>query len=105
MNKALVTSSENSKAGKIDRPARGTAGQDWNLREMMRLQDNKTLYLSIRVSCNKFLNYMTYNTFQRTVRDLVIRSPMDLNVPWKNQDAQIIADIMALVSTLMTEIA
>ena len=97
MNTALVTSSGSAKVRVIDRPATGTAGQAWNLQEMMGLKDNKSLYLSIRVSRNKYMNFMTYNTFQCTIRDYITWSPMDIDTPLKNQDAQVIADIMALV--------
>ncbi|KAF8345264.1 hypothetical protein F5887DRAFT_1282754 [Amanita rubescens] len=77
INRDLIMSSESAKTRKmIDKPA----GQGWNLQEMMELKDNKILYNAIR----------------RTVRQLVLRSPMDLNILWKNQDAQIVADIMAL---------
>ncbi len=48
---------------------------------------------------------MTYNTFQGTIRDLVIQSPMDSKIPWKKQDAQIIADIMSLVRALLTSVS
>ena len=64
---------------------------------MMGLKDNKSLYLSIRVSRNKYMNFMTYNTFQCTICDYITWSPMDIDTPLKNQDAQVIADIMALV--------
>jgi hypothetical protein len=95
-------SSESSKTRQIDRPATGTAGQDWNLQEKMELKDDKKRYNSIRVSCNKCMNFITY-TFQRLIRHLVIQSPMDVKIPWKNQDAQVIADIMSLVCTWLTK--
>ncbi len=50
MHSTLVASSENPKTRIIERPATGTAGNDWNLQNMMGLKDNKVLYNSIRVS-------------------------------------------------------
>jgi hypothetical protein len=91
----------------IDRPSRGTAGQDWNLQEAMGLGNDKPRYNSIRVSCNDCTDITNSNTlnFKATIRDLVIQSGMDLGISLRRQDPELLSGIMAIVRHLLTEMS
>ena len=63
INKALVAS-QIPEVTLIPRPLKGSAGQEWNMRERMGLEDNPKLYLSIRVSFDECENISLTHDFR-----------------------------------------
>jgi hypothetical protein len=82
----------------IPRPDTGTAGQDWNLRTEMQLDDNRDLYLTLRVSMLLYFTSISSDFHhQECVHDVITKSSLKYNVPWKRQDKILIGNIFRVV--------
>jgi hypothetical protein len=82
----------------IPRPERGVAGNGFNLRAAMELEEDHMLYCTVRVSYFFFVTSISSNHTQRCIRSLVDRAGLDYTVPWYSQPKETVGKIIGAVS-------
>lgn len=85
----------------IPRPATGVAGNGFNLRAAMGLEDDHPRYCTVRVSLFFYILILSCSNYtQRCVRSLADRAGMDYTLPWHSQPKETVGKIIGAVSFL-----
>ena len=88
----------------IPHPERGASSQDWSLQLEMGLDDDRNLYLTLRVRIIYYTYSFSYLN-QECVRDVIAKSPIKSHNLWKRQDKIAIGNIMRVVHCFLHNIS
>jgi hypothetical protein len=81
----------------IPQPEKGSAGNGFNLRAKMGLEDDDELYGALRVSYFLFLHSFLAEDLQRCVRDAANKAGLDYRIKWHRQPKQLITQVIGVV--------
>ena len=80
----------------IPRPEKGSAGNGFNLRVKMGLEDDNELYGALRVGSSLLFSFLTKD-LQCCVRDAVNKAGLDYRIKWYCQPKHLIAQVVGVV--------
>ena len=80
----------------IPQPEKGSAGQGFNLRAKMGLEDYDELYGTLRV-CYFLLHSFLSEDLQCCVQDVVSKARLDYGIKWHYQPKHLVAQVVRVV--------